>query len=124
MKNQSRNWLLSLGLATVVAVSAMAQGEGSHQSKHGQGRGGKHRYENSGKRNLSDHIYHITQADSAQKAKMKPTVNRAVIQLETLRASYKKQEKKVLDSLSLQLKPYLKEEQLKKLNDWKDKTVK
>lgn len=52
---------------------------------------------------------------------MKPAVDHASKRLESLRLSYQKQEKRVLDSLSLQVKPYLKEEQLKKLNNWKDK---
>ena len=122
MKNRSGKWLLSLGLATAVAVGTMAQGNGHHQKKHGDRKDG--RYENSGKRNLSEKVYRITQADSVQKAKIKPTVDHAAKRIEFLRASYRKQEKKVLDSLGLQLKPYLKEEQLKKFNDWKDRTEK
>lgn len=118
-------WMLSLGLATLMSVSAMAQhGEGHHRSKHDGERDGKHRPGNSYQRNLSDKVYHITQADSVQKMKMKPAVDRASKRLETLRVNYKKQEKRVMDSLTLQVKPYLKEEQLKKLSDWKDKTGK
>jgi hypothetical protein len=123
MKTNSWKWLLSFGLATAVCMGALAQGHGDHRQRH-DGKGGKHRYENSGKRNLSDRIYRITQADSLQKQKMKPSVDRAEKRLASLRLSYQKQEKRVLDSLSLQVKPYLKEEQLKKLNDWKDKTGK
>jgi hypothetical protein len=119
---RSWKWLLSLGLATLVIGGAMAQhGDDGHRKRHRAGRGDKHGYENSGKRNLSDRVYRVTQADSVQKAKMKPSLDKATKRLEALRVSYRKQEKKVLDSLSLQLKPYLKEEQLKKLNDWRDK---
>jgi hypothetical protein len=123
MKRTSWKWLLSLGLATVVSLGAMAQG---HGGGHHRGHDGhdKYRYENSGKKNLSDKVYRVTQADSLQKQKMKPAVDRASKRLESLRLSYQKQEKRVMDSLSLQVKPYLKEEQLKKLNDWKDKTGK
>ncbi len=123
--DRSWKWLLGLGLATLVSAGVMAQGgDDSHQKRHDGGRGGKHHYENSGKRNLSDKVYRITEADSVQKQKMKPTLDRASKRLEALKVSYRKQEKKVLDSLSVQLKPYLKEEQLKRLNDWKDKTGK
>lgn len=114
-------WVLSLGLATLVSVSAMAQrGDGGHHRGHGGGHDGKHRYGHSEKRNLSDRIYRITNADSTQKVKMKPAVDRAAKRLDALRANYQKQEKRVMDSLALQVKPYLKEEQLKKLSDWND----
>ena len=124
MKTTSWKWLLSLGLATIVSIGAIAQGhDGGHHKRH-DGDHSKHHYANSGKRNLSDKIYRVTEADSLQKQKMKPSVDRASKRLESLRLSYQKQEQRVLDSLSLQVKPYLKEEQLKKLNDWKDKTGK
>lgn len=114
--------MLSLGLATLVSVSAMAQrGDGGHHRRHDGGHDGKHRYGHSEKRNLSDRIYRVTDADSTQKVKMKPAVDRATKRLETLRTNYQKQEKRVMDSLALQVKPYLKEEQLKKLSDWKEK---
>jgi|GEM_PF-3447343 len=120
MKTTSWKWLLSLGLATIVSLSAMAQGHhDGHHKKH-DGDHSKHYYANSG-RNLSDKVYRVTEADSVQKQKMKPAVDRASKRLESLRLSFQKQEKRVLDSLSLQVKPYLKEEQQKKLNDWKDK---
>jgi hypothetical protein len=117
-------WLLSLGLTTAVSLGAMAQGnERGHRQRHGENHG-KHHDENAGKRNLSDRIFHVTQADSLQKQKMKPSVDHASKRLASLRVAYQKQEKRVLDSLSFQVKPYLKEDQLKKLNDWKDKTGK
>jgi hypothetical protein len=116
--------MLSLGLATAVCMGAFAQGHGRDHHQRNDGRHGKHQYENSGKKNLSDRIYRVTQADSLQKQKMKPVIDRTTKRLESLRLSYQKQEKRVLDSLSLQIKPYLKEEQVKKLNDWKDKAGK
>jgi hypothetical protein len=108
-------------LATTVSLGAMAQGHhDGHHKKH-DGDHDKHHDKNSGKKDLSSKVYRITDADSLQKQKMKPSVDHASKRLESLRLSYQKQEKRVLDSLSLQVKPYLKEEQLKKLNDWKDK---
>src|SRR5258705_1786464 len=123
MKINRGKWLLSLGLAAAVCISALGQGHGDHHQRH-DGKGGKHHYEKGGKRNLSDRIYHITEADSLQKLKMKPSVDHASKSLQVLRLAYQKQEKSVLDSLGLQVKPYLKEDQLKKLNNWKDKTGK
>ena len=107
-----------------VSIGAMAQGHGDNHRKRHDGDHGKHRYENSEKRNLSDRVYRITNADSLQKQKMKPAVDRASKRITSLRLTYQKQEQRVLDSLSLQVKPYLKEEQLKKLNDWKDRAGK
>ncbi len=119
---KSWKWLLGLGLATLVSVGAIAQhGDDGRHRRHRDSHDGKHRHENSDKRNLSDRVYHITQADSVQKTKMKPAVDHASKRLEALRTSYSKQEKIVLDSLRLQVKPYLKEEQIKKLDDWKNR---
>ena len=49
---------------------------------------------------------------------MKPSVEQATKRLENLRLNYQKQEKRVLDSLSLQLKPILKEDQFRRLEDF------
>jgi hypothetical protein len=121
MNKTSWRWLLSLGLATIVSIGAMAQHGDDHHKRHGRSHDKGH-YDKSSNRNLSSRVYHVTEADSVQKQKMKPAIDRASKRLESLRLSYQKQQKKVMDSLSLQVKPYLKEEQLKKLNDWKDKT--
>src|SRR5258706_16470445 len=120
--NRSWKWLLGLGLATALCMNVMAQGGSGKRHGGHDGDKGNQRYEKTGQRNLTDRIYRVTQADSAQKQKMKPAVDRASKRLESLRLSYQKQEKRVMDSLSLQVKAYLKEEQLKKLNDWKEKT--
>ena len=105
MKTTSWKWLLSLGLATIVSLGAMAQGHGGDHHKRHDGGHGKYHDTNSSKRNLSDRIDRITDADSLQKQKMKPAVDRASKRLESLRLSYQKQERRVLDSLSLQVKP-------------------
>jgi hypothetical protein len=118
MKTRSAKWLLTLGIVAVVSVGVLAQGHGrGHGNRHDEHKG-KHRYEGSAKKNLSDKVFRITDADSLQKQKMKPAIDRASKRLESLRLSYQKQEKHVLDSLNLQVKPYLKEEQLQKLNSW------
>ncbi len=120
--NRSWKWLLGLGLATTICMSALAQdGRGHHRNGHDGGRhGGKNKYstENVGRGDLSERIYRVTGADSVQKQKMKPAVDRASKRLESLRLSYQKQDRRVMDSLSLQVTPYLKEEQQKKLTDW------
>jgi hypothetical protein len=87
--------LICLGLATIASVGAMAQGgTDSRHKRHDGARGNRHHYEKFNRRNLSDKVYHITHADSVQKAKKKPSVDHATKRLETLRASYQKQEKK------------------------------
>ena len=108
--------MLSLGLATIMCVGAAAQ---DHRGgRHGQDHRGKSHDGKATSKGLAEKVYRVTGADSVQKKKMKPAVDRASKRLETLRASYRKQEQKVMDSLSLQVKPFLKEDQLKKLNDW------
>jgi hypothetical protein len=61
----------------------------------------------------------ITQADSTQKAKMKPILASAEKRFEALRKNYTEREKKLMDSVQVQLKPVLREEQLKKLEEFK-----
>ncbi|HLZ17561.1 MAG TPA: hypothetical protein VKQ08_11000 [Cyclobacteriaceae bacterium] len=121
-KRSSWKGLLGLGLATLVSLSAMAQdGRGRHH--HGRDdRRSSHREDRGSKKNLSGRIYRITEADSVQKLKLKPAIDRASKRLESLRLSYQKQEKRVLDSLSLQAKSILKDDQWQKLNTWKDRT--
>lgn len=122
--NSSWKGLLGLGLAALVSLSAMAQdGRGRHHQRHGN-KGDKHHQESRGKNNLSDKVYRITTADSVQKQKLKPAIDHASKRLESIRLSYQKQEKRVLDSLTLQAKPILKEDQWQKLNNWKDKAAK
>lgn len=60
----------------------------------------------------------MTRADSLQKIKMKPTVERASKRLEAIRLSYQAQEKRVIDSLKLQLKPMLNATQVKLMEEF------
>lgn len=119
-----RSWGLLLGFifAAIAMSGAMAQGHGHDRGNGHTKRGqGKQEYSHSGKSSLANRVYHITGADSVQKIKMKPVLDKATKRLEALRTSYRKQQKRVMDSLSVQLKPVLKEDQLKKLNDWHDR---
>ncbi|MBS1557298.1 MAG: hypothetical protein JST69_01120 [Bacteroidetes bacterium] len=115
----TRSWGVLLGMM-LAALSSAAVAQG-----HGRGHGGhdnkKYSYDHSGKSSLANRVYRVTDADSVQKIKMKPVLDKTAKRLEALRASYQKQEKRVLDSLSTQLKPMLKEDQLKKLNDWRSR---
>ena len=70
---------------------------------------------------MTQKVYRITNADSLQKIKMKPAIDKASKMLEALRADYQTQEMRVLDSLSLQVKPFLREDQSKSLTDMKAK---
>lgn len=124
MKTKCGRWLLCLGMATVVNLSAMAQGHGGDHRKRHDGNKGRHRYAHSTKSNLSDKVFRITEADSLQKQKMKPAIEHASKRLESLRLNYQKQERRVLDSMSVQVKHFLKEEQLQKLNSWTSRTEK
>jgi len=117
----SWKWLVGLGLAITICTSSFAQDHGDHRGKPHRGGRDRSHYSRSEKRDFTARVYHITNADSAQKVKMKPVLDKTNKRMESLRTNYQKQEKRVLDSLNLQLKPYLKEDQLKKLQEWKDK---
>jgi hypothetical protein len=125
-KQMVRIALMSLLLTVGLTGASMAQRGGHGGGHHGKGHNGRDKSydQKEGKRNLSDKIYRITQADSVQKIKMKPLVDKASKRMETLRASYQAQEKKVLDSLRTKLKPILKEEQLKRLDDFGNRSRK
>jgi hypothetical protein len=122
MKRTGLMWMLSLVLAATMCINTYAQ-DGRNHGHHGKrGKSNHHTSDKSHYGNLSQKVYRVTQADSVQKLKMKPTLDKTSKRLAALRLNYEKQQKRVLDSLSLQVKPYLKEDQVKRLNDWKDKS--
>lgn len=125
MKTNRKGWLIVAMCVFLIgaSVSAFAQRGDSKHGRYGHSRGGDHNKRvNVTKRSpqdaFQDRIYHITEADSLQKMKMKPVLARTSKRLESLRLSYQKQEKRVMDSLSLQMKPILKEDQMKRLDDY------
>ncbi len=116
--------LVGILLISVITVSSIAQSRDKrdHHGRHGD----KERHQKHGgykfkTHDLSAKVYRITNADSIQVKKMKPFVDKASKRLETLRTEYHRKEMKVLDSLQLQIKPLLKEDQLKRLSDFKEK---
>lgn len=124
MKKSMKGILVGILLISVITVNAVAQSNDKrdHHGRHGdKGRHQKHDGYKYKTHDLSARVYRITNADSLQAKKMKPFVDKASKRLETLRTEYHRKEMKVLDSLQLQLKPLLKEEQLKKLSDFKEK---
>ena len=103
-------------LISAFAVSAVAQSNDKRDHRERHGHKGRHqKHDGYRTHDLSAKVYRITSADSLQQKKMKPFVDKASKRLETLRTEYHRKEMKVLDSLQLQIKPLLKEEQLKKL---------
>ncbi len=118
--------VLGIVLFTCLSVSAWAQKK--EDGQNGKGNYGKHgHHRNHGARGdykngtMADKVYRITQADSIQAKKMKPIVDKASNRLRTLRADYQKKEKIVLDSLNLLLKPLLKDDQKKRLDDFNER---
>lgn len=102
--------LLSLLLAGGLLTAGVAQHRtgGARGGHHGKNHGGDAKNQDGKRGKISTRIYEITEADSIQKIKMKPFVDKASKRMESLRASYQKQEGKLLDSLRAQLKPILK----------------
>jgi hypothetical protein len=122
MKTKMEGWLKVVICVFLIGVSANTFAQHGY-SKHGKSNRGNHdKRINDAKSSTQDafssHVYRITEADSLQKIKMKPVLAKTNKRLESLRLSYQKQEKRVLDSLSLQMKPILKEDQMKRLDDY------
>ena len=119
-----KGWMYVFAFATLIGVSGNAFGQRGDSYGLGKGHGHNGYDRNDAKArkdpkgNFSNRIYRITEADSVQAKKMKPVVDRASKRLEALRLSFQKQEKRVMDSLSLQVKPMLKEDQWKRLDDF------
>jgi hypothetical protein len=105
-------------------VSVARHGRGHHWLGifHGRHHGGHHKGMHDGRHYkrrgfASNHIYEITGADSLQRIKMKPLIDDAEKRIQSLRSTYRDQEASVMESLKTQLKPLLKEDQIKKLED-------
>ena len=105
-------------MALVLLISAGAYVQ-RHDGRGKHGGRGHDAFRRGGDRNFSEQVVRITHADSLQKKKLQPALDKVSKRLEALRASYQKQEKRVLDSLDAQLKPVLKEDQLKRWDDFK-----
>ena len=126
METKKMVGVVLVGLLLSISQVGWAQhGHRKHDGHDGKGRHGKNQYGHNmdGKRNLSARIYRVTQADSVQMKKMQPMLDKAAKRMDVLRTKYQDQEKKVLDSLRLQLKPILKEDQWKRLEDFKNKNL-
>lgn len=99
---------------------ALGQNKERHKKWHGHGREWRGKSGNQ-KKSFSEKIYRVTRADSIQKIKMKPAVERASKRLEAIRLSFQAQEKRVMDSLMLQLKPVLNATQTKLMEEFEMK---
>jgi hypothetical protein len=122
MKTDMKGWFTVVVCVFLIGLSANTFAQHGY-SKHGKSDRGNHDKRISNTKSstqdaFSNHIYRVTEADSLQKMKMKPVLAKTSKRLESLRLSYQKQEKRVMDSLSLQMKPILKEDQLKRLDDY------
>jgi hypothetical protein len=117
--------MLGIVMFTCLSVSVWAQKKDDKQNgKEYHGRHGHHSgHRGDGYRNgmLADKVYRITQADSIQAKKMKPIVDRASARLKALQDDFQKEEKIILDSLNQQLKPMLKDDQRKRLDEFGEK---
>jgi hypothetical protein len=118
--------MMGIVVLTCLAMSAWAQKKEDAKVEKGHDRGHRHHGKHGGRDSyknstVADRVYRITQADSIQAKKMKPVVDKASDRMKALRADYQKKEKIVMDSLKLQLKLLLKEEQNKKLDEFNDR---
>jgi hypothetical protein len=116
--------LTFIGIVFIAMLSAqydaLGQNKESHKKWHGHGREWRGESGNQ-KKSFPEKIYRLTRADSLQKIKMKPAVERASKRMEAIRLSYHAQEKRVMDSLKLQLKPVLNATQIKLMEEFEMK---
>lgn len=116
--------LTFIGIVFIAMLSAqydaLGQNKERHKKWHGHGHGWRGESSNQ-KKSFPEKIYHVTRADSLQKIKMKPAVEKASKRMEAIRLSYQAQEKRVMDSLKLQLKPVLNATQLKLMEEFEMK---
>lgn len=118
MKKSGVLWgVLLFSMAMVFQVNVQAQKHMGHDQRDFRGRGHS-REQMSKDAGFASHVYRVTDADSLQRVKMKPAVDKASARLEALRERFRKQEKQVLDSLCMKIKPVLKEEQWQEWNDY------
>ena len=119
-----KGWIYLMACVALISLCGSVCAQKKDTAMHHKGRGheGYDKRDGSARSGssvgFSQRIYRVTQADSLQQKKMKPIVDRTSKRIDALRLSFQKQEKRVMDSLSLQLKPILKEDQLKRLNDF------
>ena len=118
-----RNVGMAVILFALAAFSAQAQ---DHKGKDGHGRHQRDMHHGKegfragrGPGNFAAHVVHITGVDSAQALKLKPTLDKTAKRLEALRAKFQAQEKLALDSLGVQLKKQLTEEQYRRWDDFR-----
>ena len=114
-------WMV-MALVLLISAGAYAQrhdGRGKNGGREHDGGKGHAAFRRGGDRNFSAQVVRVTHADSLQKKKLQPALDKVSKRLDALRASYQNQEKRVLDSLDVQLKPVLKEDQLKRWDDYK-----
>jgi hypothetical protein len=125
METNGKISMLGIIVFSCLSVSVWAQKKDDNQNgKEHHRRHGHHCSQRGGGYKigtLADKVYYVTQADSIQTKKMKPIVDKASTRLKALRDDFRKKEKLVLDSLNLQLKPLLKDDQKKRLDDFSER---
>lgn len=67
-------------------------------------------------------IYRITQADSAQRLQIQPILDETSAKIETLEKESNGRMTGIMDSMKIKLQPILNQEQIKKLEDYSQKT--
>ena len=120
--------MLSLIAFTCLSMNVWAQKEEGHKNRKAHperyGHYGKHHDKTYLSKNdlLSNKINRVTQADSLQAMRMKPIIDKSAERLNMLQRDFQQKKGMVMDSLKLQLKSILKEDQLHKFDEF-NKTI-
>jgi hypothetical protein len=102
--------IISATLIVGVLIGVLATGMFARHHYHGRKDFGN---EYRGMRSrFAEKIYKTTRADSAQIKQMQPIVDQTMTHIDTLQRKTEKEVKALMDSMIIQLKPFLKAEQL------------
>ncbi len=119
MTPERRKALLIIAATFVggIIIGALVTGMFARQFYHGRDGGRtKGKDMRDGRRgSLTDKIYRVVKADSSQRERMKPIIEQAMTQIDSLEARGDREAKGHLDSLKVKLRPILSSDQMETL---------
>jgi hypothetical protein len=116
MTSERKRAIVVIAITLIVGILIGALATGMFARHHYRSDRKRFDKEHRGNRNgFAERIYRIVQADSSQKKQMQPIVEQTINSIDTLQQKTDGEVKALLDSMIVNLKPILKEDQLSKL---------
>jgi hypothetical protein len=114
-----RKKAIAIMIATLIAgILIGVLGTGIFARQHYRHAGGQYfdKSQRSSRYGFAEKILRVTDADSVQAKQMRPVIERTMTKIDTLQNQTNAQVRALTDSMIVELKPFLKVEQLEKLN--------